>query len=354
MFFWKTPVRYCSFCDVKQRIKGKTETVKGKIDVKKLLITGVSGFVGHHFIDYLYNEGIETEICGIDLREPAYDLTKYKDRLLIDFRQVDLLDIESIREVFRKFVPDYILHLASFSSVAYSWQHPAESFVNNTNLFLNLLTVVGEFNKECRVLSVGSSEEYGNVTLEEVPIKEKLALKPTSPYAIARVSQEMLAKLYVDFFGYNIVMTRSFNHIGPWQDERFVVPSFIKRIREIKESGLAEGVIETGNISVVRDFIDVRDVVKAYYILLTKAKAGSIYNICSGECITLSGLIDRIADMFGVNVKTKVNPDYVRPNDNSVTIGENFKIKHDFGWIPRIPLEKTLSDMIEESTPNDK
>ncbi len=316
--------------------------------MKKLMITGVSGFVGHHFIQFLYDEGIEFEICGVDLREPTYDLTPYRDRLSIDFRSVNLLDIESIRNVFQEFTPDYILHLASFSSVAFSWQHPADSFVNNTNLFLNLMTVVGEFNKECRILSVGSSEEYGNVTVEDVPIKERLAVKPSSPYAIARVSQEMLSKLYVDSFGYNIVMTRSFNHIGPWQDDRFVVPSFIKRIREIKESGCKEGEIETGDTSIVRDFVDVRDVVRAYYLLLTKAEAGSIYNICSGEGIALSNLIDRIADEFGVGITTKVNPDYVRPNDNRVMIGENYKIKHDLGWIPRIPLEKTLADMIHQ------
>lgn len=302
--------------------------------------------MGHHFIQFLYDEEIEMEICGVDLREPTYDLTPYRDRLSIDFRSVNLLDIESIRAVFQEFTPDYILHLASFSSVAFSWQNPADSFVNNTNLFLNLMTVVGEFNKDCRILSVGSSEEYGNVTVEDVPIKERLAVKPSSPYAIARVSQEMLSKLYVDSFGFNIVMTRSFNHIGPWQDDRFVVPSFIKRIREIKERGQTEGVIETGDTSIVRDFVDVRDVVHAYYLLLTKAEAGSIYNICSGEGIALSNLIDRIADEFGVVITTKVNLDYVRPNDNRVMIGENYKIKHDLGWIPRIPLEKTLADMI--------
>lgn len=314
--------------------------------MKKIMITGVSGFVGHHFIQFLYDEGIEMEICGVDLREPTYDLTPYRDRLLIDFQSVNLLDIESIRAVFQEFTPDYILHLASFSSVAFSWQHPADSFVNNTNLFLNLMTVVGEFNKDCRILSVGSSEEYGNVTVEDVPIKERLAVKPSSPYAIARVSQEMLSKLYVDSFGFNIVMTRSFNHIGPWQDDRFVVPSFIKRIREIKERGQTEGVIETGDTSIVRDFVDVRDVVHAYYLLLVKGKAGSIYNVCSGNGIALDDLIGRIASLYEISISTKINEAYVRPNDNQVMIGENYKIVKEIGWCPKIPLEKTLRDMI--------
>lgn len=314
--------------------------------MKRILITGVSGFVGHHFIQYMYDENEPLEVCGVDLREPTYDMSQYSDRLSIRFESVNLLDIESIRRVFAAFTPDYILHLASFSSVAYSWQHPGDSFVNNTNLFLNLMTVVGEYNKSCRILSVGSSEEYGNVTLEDIPIKERLALKPGNPYAVARVSQEMLSKLYVDSFGYNIVMTRSFNHIGPWQDERFVVPSFIKRIREIKENHLTKGEIETGDTSIIRDFVDVRDVVRAYFLLLIKAEKGSVYNICSGEGIALSSLIGKIAAKLGVEVTTKVNPAFVRPNDNKIMIGENYKIMHDVGWRPEIPLDKTIEDMI--------
>lgn len=314
--------------------------------MKKLMITGVSGFVGHHFIQYLYDNNIKLEICGADLREPTYRLEQYRDRLDICFSKINLLDIESIRSVFHKFTPDYILHLASFSSVAYSWQHPADSFVNNTNLFLNLMTVVGETNKQCRILSVGSSEEYGNVITEDVPIKERLKLNPSNPYAVARVSQEMLSKLYVESFGYNIVMTRSFNHIGPWQDTRFVVPSFISRIRSIKSSGVSEGTIETGDTSIIRDFVDVRDVVRAYYMLLKDAKSGSVYNICSGNGITLKDVIRIIADKMHVDIKTKVNPAFIRPTDNKIIIGENYKIFNEIGWKPEIPLEKTLEDMI--------
>ena len=141
-------------------------------------------------------------------------------------------------------------------------------------------------------------------------------------------------------------MTRSFNHIGPWQDTRFVVPSFISRIRSIKSSGVSEGTIETGDTSIIRDFVDVRDVVRAYYMLLKDAKSGSVYNICSGNGITLKDVIRIIADKMHVEIKTKVNPAFIRPTDNKIIIGENYKIFNEIGWKPEIPLEKTLEDMI--------
>lgn len=242
--------------------------------------------------------------------------------------------------------PDYVLHLAAFSSVAYSWKYPAESFTNNSNIFLNLVDVIRDTDSKCRVLSVGSSEEYGNVAHEDLPIRENQPLDPLSPYAVARVAQEWMSKCYVNAYGMNIVLTRSFNHIGPRQDQRFVVPSFIKRIKDIKESGKGEGTIETGNLEIIRDFVDVRDVVRAYYLLLTKGKPGEIYNVCSGHGIKLSSVIDIIADIVGVKVNTVTNPDFVRPNDNMEIVGSPYKIETELGWKPEIGLEETLKDMI--------
>lgn len=312
----------------------------------KILITGFSGFVGHHFLEYLYENKISMEVYGIDIMPPMYDCSKYEKAFPIHFKVLDLLNIEELRNCFLEFTPDYILHLASFSSVAYSWQNPTESFTNNTNIFLNLITVVKEFNSHCRILSIGSSEEYGNVTKEDIPIKERLPLKPISPYAVARVSQELLSKVFVESYHLDIVLTRSFNHIGPWQDERFVVPSFIKRIYEIKKSGQKSGMIETGDISVVRDFVDVRDVVRAYYLLLTKGRSGEIYNICSGKGISLRDVIQMIAGQLDVEITSKINPKLMRPNDNKVIIGTNYKIFDELGWTPEIMLEQTIGDMI--------
>ncbi len=201
--------------------------------MKKLLITGFSGFVSSHFTEYLYRNGIEMEVCGI------------------------------------------------------------------------------------------------------------------SPYAVARLSQELLSKVYTEAFGMNIIMTRSFNHIGPGQDERFVVPSFIKRICDIKDSGCEMGEIETGDLTIVRDFVDVRDVVDAYYLLLTKGVSGDIYNVCSGKGRKLSEVVDLIAREVGVEVTTKVNPQYVRPNDNREIVGTSYKIESELGWHPSISFDNTIRDMVQ-------
>lgn len=313
----------------------------------KIVVTGFSGFVARHFIQYLYNKGNEAEILGIDINEPLYDYESMKDTLHIQFQKVDLLNATDLRHHLESFVPEYVLHLASYSSVAYSWKYPAESFKNNTNIFLNLVSTIKDINKECRILSVGSSEEYGNVEEIDLPLRENHTLMPVSPYAVARVSQEMLSKVYCDSYDMNIVLTRSFNHIGPYQDERFVVPSFIKRILTLAEAGKQEGMIETGDISIIRDFVDVRDVVHAYYLLLMSGTPGEIYNICSGSGVSLKTMIDMIARKLQVEVKTQINPEYVRPNDNKIMIGSAQKITEELGWKPQISLENTLSDMIE-------
>ncbi len=315
----------------------------------KILITGFSGFVGHHFLQYLYdNHFSDTEVYGIDLREPTWDYKAYEDKMKVHFKNVNLLDIDQMRELFTFFRPNYVLHLASFSSVAYSWKYPAESFSNNTDIFLKLATVVRELVPECRVLSIGSSEEYGNVDEDEIPIKETNELRPTSPYAVARISQEMLSKLFSESFGMNIILTRSFNHIGPWQDDRFVVPSFVKRIKDIKLQGKSEGTIETGDTTIVRDFVDVRDVVRAYYMLLKNGKSGEVYNICSGTGRPLRQIIDMIADELDMKIDNTVNPDFVRPNDNRVMIGDYSKIRDELGWEPEISFEKTISDIVNQ------
>ena len=315
--------------------------------MKKILITGFSGFVSRHFLNYLLQNKISMEVYGIDIKEPSFDIKEYESTLNINFQQLNLLNIEELRNLFIEFTPDYILHLASFSSVAYSWKNPSESFSNNTNIFLNLASTVSEFNSKCRILSVGSSEEYGNVTREDLPLKERQPLRPVSPYAVARVSQEMLSKVYVESYHLNIIMTRSFNHIGPWQDGRFVVPSFIGRILELRKAGLKEGVIETGDISIVRDFVDVRDVVRAYYQLLMEGNCGEVYNICSGTGVALKEIIEMIAKMAGVKVSTRINPEYIRLNDNKAIVGSPYKIADELGWKPTIPLEQTINDMIK-------
>ena len=290
--------------------------------MKRMLITGFSGFVSRHFLNYLVENNLSYEVLGVDVNPPKFAMEDYAPTLAMSFEQVNLLDKEAVEDMIATFRPDYILHLASFSSVAYSWQHPADCFMNNTSIFLNVTEALRKHDLcDCRLLSVGSSEEYGDVKKEELPLQEDMPLVPVNPYAVARVSQEMMAKVLADSFGMQIMLTRSFNHMGPFQDERFVIPSFVRRILDIAESGAKSGEIETGDTSIVRDFVDVRDVVRAYYRLLLDGKAGEVYNICGEKGVSLAEVVDQIADIVGVSVTTRVNPDFVRPGDNQVVIG---------------------------------
>jgi GDP-4-dehydro-6-deoxy-D-mannose reductase len=312
----------------------------------RFLVTGFSGFVSKHFLDFLESEKKEVHIVGVDLYPPSFDIKNF-NYVKCDFLKVDLLNKAELEKVIAEFKPNYVLHLASFSSVALSWKKPVESFTNNTNIFLNLIETIHSLNLKCRILSVGSSEEYGNVNESELPLKETHALKPNSPYAVARVSQEMLSKVYADSFGLDIVMTRSFNHIGAYQKDIFVVSSFAKQLTNLKNITSEIKEISTGDTSVIRDFVDVRDVVKAYYLLFKKGKAGEVYNICSGKGISLNDVIQIMASILDMSVVQTVDNQLVRPNDIRKIIGSNEKIKLDTGWNNAISIEQSLNDILE-------
>jgi len=311
----------------------------------KYLLTGFSGFVSRHFLAFLDQQDSGAQVLGVDVNDPDFDVRTFKN-LKCSFRQIDLLNRDEVSNIISQFQPDFILHLASFSSVAFSWKNPVESFANNTNIFLNLLEKVRTMNLNCRILSVGSSEEYGNVKVKDVPLSENTRLNPVSPYAVARVSQELLTKVYVESYGLDIVMTRSFNHIGPGQKDIFVVSSFARQMVEMKKSKAA-GELITGDLSIVRDFLDVRDVVKAYFLLLQKGRTGEIYNVCSGVGNTLEQVIDKLAVQLGVKYTLKTNKELLRPNDNKIIIGDNSKLVNETGWQSSFTLEQSLKDIGE-------
>lgn len=316
--------------------------------MKKILITGVNGFVAKYFVEYLNKNDTDFNILGLG--------TSLNTELDIDYKQADLTDGQKIYKILEDFKPDYILHLASISSVSQSWVKPVESFVNNTNIFLNLIESVRKLNLNPRILSIGSSEEYGNYLPEKMPLKEVYELHPNNPYSVARVSQEMLSKLYADNYGLDIVMTRSFNHIGPEQKDIFVVPSFVKQLVEMAQNP-CEKTLHVGNIEIIRDFLDVRDVVDAYYKLLINGQRGQVYNVCSGYGIKLKDLIEIITRILKVDVKIEIDSSKIRPSDNHIIIGDNSKIKSELNWQPQYSLEQTLEDMIEywkhKIVPND-
>jgi GDP-4-dehydro-6-deoxy-D-mannose reductase len=311
----------------------------------RYLITGFSGFVSKHFLEYLEGLQNQASVLGIDIAYPDFVLDRL-NHVQCEFEKMDLLDRKGIEKIIFQFQPNYILHLASYSSVAFSWANPVKSFQNNTNILLNVLEAVHSVHSGIRILSIGSSEEYGDLADGHSIFNEEDALNPVSPYAVARVSQEMLSKLYAKDYGLDIVMTRSFNHIGPGQKETFVIASFAKRLVEMKRGGASSPKLMTGDISLIRDFVDVRDVVRAYDELLKKGRKGEIYNICRGVGYSLKELVQQMVAILDMEVLTEIDAGLIRPNDNKVIIGSNEKIKCDTGWTPEIPLRQSLEDVI--------
>jgi GDP-4-dehydro-6-deoxy-D-mannose reductase len=310
--------------------------------MNKVLITGFTGFVSKYLLDHLADSSEEFTILGLS-RSQYFDAFSIKN-LTISVKKIDLNSQAELKDVLAHFRPNYIYHLASDSSVSYSWVKPIESFLNNTNIFLNLVESVRLLGLKCKILSVGSSEEYGMVSTNDLPLTEESILNPISPYAVARVSQELLSKVYVQGYGMDIIMTRSFNHIGPNQKDNFVISSFARQIIQYK-LGLID-TIEVGNVSIIRDFLDVRDVVKAYTALMANGTSGEVYNICSNQGYALSEIIAMMMNLAGVAHGYTVNPALIRPVDNPVIIGSNAKIKVQCDWQPHIPFEKTLQDTL--------
>lgn len=311
--------------------------------MEKILITGCSGFVAHHFWLYLLDNKVNFEVYGMDLKAPEYE-TQGKN-LPFFFYECNMLNPKSVKNVIAEVRPDYILHLASFSSVAYSWSNPIECFQNNTIIFLNLIESVRDYCVKSRILSIGSSEEYGIVSKECIPLKEDNALNPINPYAVARVSQEMLGKIFCTNYGLDIIFTRSFNHLGKYQDTRFAIPQFVSKLKLCKEG---KCILDVGNVEVIRDYIDVRDVVEAYYKLLKLGKTGEIYNVCSGNGYSLRQIIDMIAYSLDIEVELRVDYAKVRPADNPIIIGSYQKIQNSTGWFPKYSICDSIKNILQD------
>lgn len=316
--------------------------------MERYLITGFSGFVGYYFISHLNQKVSEkTEVLGLDVVEP-FDFEKWNfPNLIIQFKAVNMLDNENLYKIINKFKPTHVLHLAALSSVGKSWQEPAECFLNNTGIFLNIAEVIRKEQLNAKLLCIGSSEEYGFVNQNDIPIRETLYINPASPYAVTKVAQEGMSRCYVDKFGMKIMLTRSFNHIGPRQRDTFVIASFTKQVAQAFVEGKKNLVMSIGNFSVIRDFLDVRDVVAAYYLILQDGKPGEIYNVCSGNGYELKSIIQRLSKISGIEITTETNPAYMRPNDMPIIIGNNNKLKKDTGWEPVYSIEQSLKDIFD-------
>lgn len=316
--------------------------------MNRILITGIAGFVGKHLLHYL-SQIPGLNILGIDMQQ-LKDVPAGPTGAPYSYLTVDMLDSQALFQAVAAFRPEGIIHLASSSSVAYSWQEPVASFRNNTNIFLNLADVVRSLGLKCRILSVGSSEEYGIVDNKDLPLREDAPVNPVSPYAVARVTQDLLSRVYVNGYGQDIIITRSFNHTGPGQSTRFFIPSAASQIMHQKnEKKNGPLIIRAGDMSIIRDFTDVRDVVRAYWLLMNEGRTGQVYNVCSGNGFSLKEVIDMMARIAGTEVRVETDFKLIRPADNPVIIGSNKKIHHETGWKPEIPLEQSLKDVLDDA-----
>ncbi len=312
----------------------------------KILITGISGFVARHFVELLSASGKSHIIAGIYLNNlPGFNETGYPN-VTCSFHQMNLLDSEKVSAFLLEFRPEYILHLAAKSSVAGSWLYPATSVTENTGIFLSLVEALRIHRIKCRLLSVGSSEEYGIAHATNGILTEDLCPHPASPYGAARVMQQRLVEIYAKNYGLDILHTRSFNHIGPYQDKHFVISSFAEQIALQLKKGKTDIELTVGDVDVIRDFTDVRDIVKAYYLLLLKGKTGEIYNVCSNQGYVLKEIIETFSRLTSTSISYKIKQENFRPSENKKIIGSFEKIKNELGWHPTILMEQSLKDLL--------
>ncbi|MCK4337388.1 MAG: GDP-mannose 4,6-dehydratase, partial [Candidatus Aminicenantes bacterium] len=242
--------------------------------------------------------------------------------------------------------PHWIFHLAAQSFVPTSWVCPAETFAINAVGEINLFEAVLNLKLSPRIQIAGSSEEYGFVNPDEVPMKESNPLRPLSPYAVSKVAQDLLAYQYFKSYGLETVRTRGFNHTGPRRGDVFICSNFAKQIVEI-EKGVRKPVIYVGNLEAQRDFTDVRDMVKAYWLSLEKGESGDVYNIGSGKTYRMQEILDILLSLSKASVTVEVDPKRLRPSDVPILLSDSSKFRSLTGWKPEIPLEKTLQDLLD-------
>jgi GDP-4-dehydro-6-deoxy-D-mannose reductase len=293
----------------------------------RALVTGVSGFVGRHLVEHL--EAMGDEVEGCDRADGS----------------VDISDLHSVKAVVARVRPEVVYHLAGWSDVGGSWAAPVEVFRANAEGTLNVLLACTEERVD-RVVAVSSADVYGIVKEEELPIGEMAALRPVTPYAASKVAADYLALQAWLGNGLQVLRVRAFNHLGPGQTPKFVAPAIAERIARNEVDGGTE--VPIGNLSARRDFTDVRDVVRAYRLLAEHGEPGEAYNVCSGRDVSVRELADRLLTMAHRPMELRADPSLERPIDVPVLRGDSSLLRRTTGWTPEIPLDQTLTDLLDD------
>ena len=305
--------------------------------MKKALIIGGSGFVGPYLGRELLSAGYELVLTGNGETVTETDW---------NWVELDILNAEAVRTLLTEGGFDCVFHLAAQSSAAVSWKKPQLTIDVNVQGTLNLLETVRGMERPPRLLLIGSSEEYGSVTPEQCPIREDTPCHPGNPYAVSKLCAEQLGLLYANAYGLEILCTRSFNHVGRGQALGFVLSDFCHQIAALEKSE-GERVMYVGNLSAKRDFSDVRDVVRAYRLLMEKGRSGRVYNVGSGRAVAVGELLDKLLELSGTDIRVEIDAEKFRPIDVPLHMADVSALSEDTGWKTEIPLEDTLRGVLD-------
>jgi len=306
----------------------------------KILVVGDTGFVARYLLRYLKDQFPECSLYGMARHDPA------DPDVAVEHLRGDVTSTKKVAEIVKRVLPDIIINLSSFSSVSKSWAAPVACHQINYFGVLNLCLAITKYASNARLIHISSLEVYGGNEDPSVCYSESSSLNPVSPYAVSKASSEFLVQQYGASHGLHYTILRPSNHTGPGRKPLYVLSGFAKQLAEIKR-GLRQPVLSVGNLDVHKDFVDVRDVVQAYGLVLMSDRVDQqIFNVCSGNSYPISWLLDYMINAAGVNVEIKIDPSRFRLVDANYIRGSNSKIKDVIGWQPRIPIETTLQDLL--------
>ncbi len=311
----------------------------------KILITGITGMVGSHLAEYVLTHQPGVEVHGmLRWRSPLNHISHIREQLHLHY--AELRDLHSLIALLRKVQPERIFHLAAQSFVTTSFDAPADTLHTNVIGTTNLLDAIRITGIDTKIHVCSSSEVYGQVLEDEVPIKESNPFRPASPYAVSKVGEDMIAYQYFLSYGIKTYRTRMFTHTGPRRGDVFAESAYAKQIVEV-ESGLRKNPIRVGNLGSIRTFADVRDAVRAYWLLLEKCSPGEVYNIGGNRTMTCGDMLELLKEMARCPIEHMVDPALLRPSDVTLQIPDTTKFHQATGWVPEIPFEETLQNLLD-------